>query len=107
FSPRNGSAPRRAARFPASFGRGNGVRCCGPGQGSTVGTSTRPHLWTTLGAVAPRATLARTAARSSTDPTAGGPVQRRRVLRPDAPLLRRAPGEVQVGTDPRWSVRLA
>jgi len=34
-------------------------------------------------------------------------VQRRRVLRPDAPLLRRAPGEVQVGTDPRWSVRLA
>lgn len=34
-------------------------------------------------------------------------MQRRRVLRPDAPLLRRAPGEVQVGTDPRWSVRLA
>jgi hypothetical protein len=28
------------------------------------------------------------------------------VLRPEAPLLRRAPGEVQVGTDPRWSVRL-
>ncbi|MFB8227915.1 ThiF family adenylyltransferase [Cellulosimicrobium sp. NPDC055967] len=34
-------------------------------------------------------------------------MQRRRVLRPEAPLLRRAPGEVQVGTDPRWSVRLA
>ncbi|MDF9875146.1 ThiF family adenylyltransferase [Cellulosimicrobium cellulans] len=33
-------------------------------------------------------------------------MQRRRVLRPEAPLLRRAPGEVQVGTDPRWSVRL-
>lgn len=31
----------------------------------------------------------------------------RRVLRPETPLLRRAPGEVQVGTDPRWSVRLA
>ncbi|WP_244286077.1 ThiF family adenylyltransferase [Cellulosimicrobium cellulans] len=29
------------------------------------------------------------------------------MLRPEAPLLRRAPGEVQVGTDPRWSVRLA
>ncbi|WP_426311187.1 ThiF family adenylyltransferase [Cellulosimicrobium sp. E-16] len=28
------------------------------------------------------------------------------MLRPEAPLLRRAPGEVQVGTDPRWSVRL-
>ncbi|MCO7272702.1 ThiF family adenylyltransferase [Cellulosimicrobium cellulans] len=34
-------------------------------------------------------------------------MQRRRVLRPEAPLLRRGPGEVQVGTDPRWSVRLA
>ncbi|MFH6690496.1 hypothetical protein QVL82_16930 [Cellulosimicrobium funkei] len=33
-------------------------------------------------------------------------MQRRRVLRPEAPLLRRGPGEVQVGSDPRWSVRL-
>ncbi|QJW37433.1 ThiF family adenylyltransferase [Cellulosimicrobium protaetiae] len=32
---------------------------------------------------------------------------RRRVLRPEARVLRRAPGEVQVGTDPRWSVRIA
>lgn len=33
-------------------------------------------------------------------------MHRRRVLRPDAPVLRRAPGELQIGTDPRWSVRL-
>lgn len=33
-------------------------------------------------------------------------MHRRRVLRPDAPVLRRAPGELQFGTDPRWSVRL-
>ncbi|WP_255371862.1 ThiF family adenylyltransferase [Cellulosimicrobium sp. CUA-896] len=30
----------------------------------------------------------------------------RRVLRPSTPVLRRAPGEVQYGTDPRWAVRL-
>ncbi|MCB7136619.1 ThiF family adenylyltransferase [Cellulosimicrobium marinum] len=31
---------------------------------------------------------------------------RPRVLRPSTPVLRRAPGEVQLGTDPRWAVRL-
>ncbi|WP_139123078.1 ThiF family adenylyltransferase [Cellulosimicrobium cellulans] len=30
----------------------------------------------------------------------------RRVLRPSTPVLRRAPGEIQYGTDPRWAVRL-
>jgi hypothetical protein len=33
-------------------------------------------------------------------------VPRGSVLRPDTPVLRRAPGELQFGTDPRWSVRL-
>lgn len=36
----------------------------------------------------------------------GATVPGRRVLRPSTPVLRRAPGEIQYGTDPRWAVRL-
>src|SRR5690606_35179482 len=63
------------------------------GQRWLVGTKPRglargPLLWTTLPRRPRRATLA--------------PMR----LRPGVRVLWRAPGEVQVGTDPRWALRL-